>query len=183
MLPQESHTRRPQPSASVGMPARNRSAAESVLTTDRSRDRTAYPAFVIMAAAGVDVGHLSTWVLRGFAALSVGLILGARYRVISRAAREESGWAFYGAGAPLAMVLLSRDRAFLWYAATCIAAVGLSLLTIGRMPADMPSARDSACRSHPEYQRIARRGAIPSVVMLVLIAAGIVLSVKYIHGL
>ena len=82
---------------------------------------------------------------------------------------------------PLALLLfvhpaLTRDpRSDLFFEGS----FGLSclvLLTMGRMPADMPSARDPAIRLHPAYPKVRRRGVIAGVTWATLFVALIVLA-------
>lgn len=88
-----------------------------------------------------------------------------------------------GLGVLVVLVLCARGRTVLWYTAICLATLALSLLTMGRMPADMPSARDPACRSHPEYPKVARRGLVATGLTVVSTGVAIALSVRYVHGL
>jgi hypothetical protein len=77
--------------------------------------------------------------------------------------------------------LLPAFGAFLVYSATVgrgpeqlvlagggLAVGALPLLWMGKLPADMPSARDRTIGRHPGYLRIARRGRIAGVAIVVL---------------
>jgi hypothetical protein len=74
-------------------------------------------------------------------------------------------------------------RAALWFCAMGFAVSSLSLLWMGKLPADMPSAQDPACRSHPQYAQVARRGRIVGVAIVVLTIALVVLTLIYVRGL
>lgn len=58
----------------------------------------------------------------------------------------------------------------------------LPLAWMGRLPADMPSARDRAVRSHPRYREIARRGRIAGIGIVVLEILVIIFSVRFFSG-
>lgn len=48
------------------------------------------------------------------------------------------------------------------------AVAALPLFWMGKLPADMPLAGESGLRLHPDYRRIARRGRIAGVALVVL---------------
>jgi hypothetical protein len=54
---------------------------------------------------------------------------------------------------------------------------------MGQLPADMPSANDPACRLHPEYPRVARRGLIAGVAITGVTITMATLTVVYVRGL
>jgi hypothetical protein len=45
----------------------------------------------------------------------------------------------------------------LWFTGLLGIGIGVALLSVGRMPTDMPSARDPAVREHPMYLVVVRR--------------------------
>jgi hypothetical protein len=84
----------------------------------------------------------------------------------------------------VAWVTTSHDpRAVLWFTAVCSAVVALPLLWMGPLPQDMPSARDPACRHHPQYERVAHRGRIAGSIMVIAIVASVALSMAFVDGL
>jgi hypothetical protein len=84
----------------------------------------------------------------------------------------------------VAWVTTSRNpHAVLWFTAVCSAAAALPLLWMGALPQDMPSARDPACRQHPQYEAVARRGRVAGSIMVFAIAATVGLSVAFVGGI
>jgi hypothetical protein len=77
---------------------------------------------------------------------------------------------------------LSASRAVLWLGAVGSTVAAVPLLWMGRLPRDMPSARDPASREHPQYRQVARRGRIAGLMIVVLDVCVIVLSAVYVQG-
>jgi Mn2+/Fe2+ NRAMP family transporter len=99
------------------------------------------------------VHAVPVWELCLIAAAAVTFMVGALYWMMPPPLRRSRS-----ALSPAAAVLLlvawvatSRDpHAALWFTAVCSAVVPIPLLWMGPLPHDMPSARDPACRRHPQ---------------------------------
>lgn len=53
---------------------------------------------------------------------------------------------------------------------------------MGKLPADMPSAKDPACRLHPEYPCVARRGRVAGMAVIGVTITIVALSVVRVRG-
>ena len=83
-----------------------------------------------------------------------------------------------------AWVAVSRDRrGVLWFAAVLAPLTVIPLFWLGRMPADMPLARDPAVRHHPQYREFRRRGIRAGFGIVAGVLAAAVLSAVSVRGL
>lgn len=78
----------------------------------------------------------------------------------------------------------SDPRSGLWLEGLMFGVAGLSVLVVGRLPADLSPPRyylDQSWRRHPQGRRMAVRGYAAGVVLVVGIVAGIVVTSVYIR--
>ncbi|WP_329568472.1 hypothetical protein [Kitasatospora sp. NBC_01266] len=82
------------------------------------------------------------------------------------------------------MAIGHSSKGSLWFGASIFTLAAIPLLWMGKLPADLPSAKDPAARRrHPQYRELERRGRIAGVGMILLIVLDIALSVALIRGL
>jgi hypothetical protein len=126
------------------------------------------------------------WELSLIAAAAVTFMIGVLYWMMPPPLRRSRTAASPAVATLLLVAWVTTSRnphAVLWLTAVCSAAVALPLLWMGPLPQDMPSARDPACRQHPQYEAVARRGRIAGSIVVIAISAIVGLSVAFVGGL
>ncbi|MBY8882609.1 hypothetical protein [Actinacidiphila acidipaludis] len=135
---------------------------------------------------GIDLQTVPTWLLWISATVGLGAFVAALFRMMPPALRRRGPGVSVWTAAALFMAAsaLSRNpRGALWFGAIGFLMTSLPLLWMGRLPADMPSAKDPRARQHPQYGEVARRGRIAGLAILVLVVAETALSVAFVRGL
>lgn len=136
------------------------------------------------AATVLNLATLPLWALWVFALIGLMCLFGVVLWILPPRLRRR-----YPAVALLAIALFSGDAALardprpvLWFGG--LIGIGcLVLLSMGRMPADMPSARDPAVRQHPLFPAVARRGRIAGIALIIVAVTLVVLSAVFVRGL
>jgi len=138
---------------------------------------------MIRADGVIDLRTLPVWAFWGLAALGIGLLVAVLFWMMPPPLRRGEGRRSVLVALGLLLVILARSssRGTLWYAAVLCGVTALPLLWMGRLPADMPSARDPAIREHPRYPEFARRGRIVSVAIFALLALAVFLTMRYVR--
>jgi hypothetical protein len=138
---------------------------------------------VLTSAKVIDLESLPVWSLWVFAMAGLACLFGAARWVLPPSRRYQRLWVV-----PVAVVALAvraatavNPRGVLWIWGL-IGFAGLTILFMGRMPADMPSAKDPAVRAHPQYAALVRRGRITGVALLGSIVVLLVLSANFVQG-
>jgi hypothetical protein len=137
-----------------------------------------------MATTVLDLATLPLWALWVFALLGLACVFGVALWILPpRLRRQYPALILLGTALFCARAAVSRDpRGVLWFGGL-LGIACLSLMSMGQMPADMPSARDPAVRAHPLYPVVARRGRIAAIGMVIVVVALVVLSVIFVRGL
>jgi hypothetical protein len=137
-----------------------------------------------MAAIVLNLAAVPLWALWVFALIGLACLFGVALWILPpRLRRRYPAVILLAIALFVARAALARDpRAVLWFGG--VLGIGcLVLLSMGQMPADMPSARDPAVREHPLYPAIARRGRIAGIAMVIVAATLVVLSAVFVRGL
>lgn len=133
----------------------------------------------------IDLASVPTWLLWIFAAAGYAFLLAVLGRMMPPTLR--SAWAkrivFVTVVAFGPLAFAHDPRWVLWFCAVGFAADALPLLWMGKVPADMPSAKNPECRHHPEYPRVARRGRIAGVVIVGVTISIVTLTAVSVRGL
>ena len=134
----------------------------------------------------IDLAALPSWVLPVAAAAGWTAIVATLYWIMPTAVRRTSdGWTpLLGAALYVLFAALSGwSREVLWFAAVgWIAVVPPLLLLLGRLPDDMPSARDPRVYQHPQYAEVAARGRRAGFAMVALLAVLFVATAAFVRG-
>ena len=130
----------------------------------------------------LDLETLPLWVLLTFAVVGVAALFGVTTWILpSRLRRRHSLVMLVVAALLFARVITTRDtRGALWFVGL-MGVASLSLMVMGQMPADMPSAKNPAVRLHPLYQAIARRGRLAGLGYVALIVILSIVSLAYVR--
>lgn len=135
----------------------------------------------------IDLAALPSWVLPLAAAAGWAAILGTLYWIMPTAVRRTpDGWSPLLAAAGYVAVAAGSgwSRGTLWFAAVgWLAVVPPLLLLLGRLPDDLPSARDPRVRLHPQYAEVAARGRRAGVVIVVLVVLLMIGTITSVRGL
>lgn len=135
----------------------------------------------------IDLAALPSWVLPVAAAAGWTAIVVTLYWIMPTAVRRTSdGWSpLLGAALYVLFAALSGwSREVLWFAAVgWIAVVPPLLLLLGRLPDDLPSARDPRIRLHPQYPEVAARGRRAGLAMLALVVLLVIGTITSVRGL
>ncbi len=136
-----------------------------------------------MAAMLLDLTTVPIWVLWIFALMGLACIFGAALWILPpRLRRRYPAVILFGTALFCARAAVSRDpRGVLWFGGL-LGIACLALLSMGQMPADMPSARDPSVREHPLYSVVARRGRIAGISVVIAVVPLVVLSVLFVRG-
>lgn len=138
---------------------------------------------MIRSGAVLDLQSVPLWALWVLAGLGVGIFAGVAFWMMPPALRRGEGTVSVAAGIAVFLAVgLCASRPVLWLGALGFAVAAVPLLWMGRLPRDMPSARDPASRQHPEYSQTARRGRVAGLAIVVLEVCVIVLSAIYVRG-
>jgi hypothetical protein len=137
-----------------------------------------------IATTILDLTMLPVWALWVFALLGLACVFGVGLWILPpRLRRRYPAVILLGTALFCARAAVSRDpRAVLWFGGL-LGIACLSLLPMGQLPADMPSARDPAVTEHPLYPVVARRGRIAAIGMVIVVVALVALSVIFVRGL
>ena len=138
---------------------------------------------MIHAHGVIDLRTIPMWAFWGFAAVGLGALVGVLFWMMPPLLRRGEGRQSVLVGLGLFLVILARShsRGSLLFTAILCGLAALPLLWMGRMPADMPSARDPAIKEHPQYRAVARRGRIAAVAMFGLLVTAFVLAERYVR--
>ena len=135
----------------------------------------------------IDLAALPSWVLPVAAATGGTAIVATLYWIMPTAVRRTpEGWSPLLAAAGFVVMAASSgwSRGTLWFAAVgWVAVVPPLLLLLGRLPDDMPSARDPRIRLHPQYPEVAARGRRAGLAMLALVILLVIGTVTSVRGL
>jgi hypothetical protein len=136
-----------------------------------------------MAVTLLDLATVPIWALWIFAVVGLTCIFGAALWILPpRLRRRYPAVILFGTALFCTRAAVSRDpRGVLWFGGL-LGMACLTLLSMGQMPADMPSARDPAVREHPLYSVVARRGRIAGISLVIAVVALVVLSVVFVRG-
>jgi hypothetical protein len=138
---------------------------------------------VIRSGAVLDLQSVPLWALWVFVGLGGGFFAAVLFWMMPPALRRGEGTVSVAVGIGLFLLIgLAASRAVLWLGAVGFTVAALPLLWMGRLPPDMPSARDPASRQHPPYRQTARRGRFAGLAIVVLEVCVIVLSDVYVRG-
>ncbi len=156
--------------------------------TDRSHAlKLGYSASVPHADKLFSVQSMPIWELCLIAAPAVTFMVGVIYWMMPPPLRRRPRTAASPTVVALLLMALAatsrNPHAALWLTAICSAFVALPLMWMGPLPQDMPSARDPACRQHPQYETVARRGRMAGYMMVIAIFAAVGLSMAFVGGL
>lgn len=119
----------------------------------------------------MDLTTWPTWLLWGWALLGAAALTAVLFWIMPPRLRRAEGGRSVALGIGLFIVftaLAGSPRSVLWLAGGGFLVAAAPLLWMGRLPADMPSARDPAARAHPSYDVVARRGRIAGIAILLL---------------
>jgi hypothetical protein len=119
----------------------------------------------------MDLTTWPTWLLWGWALLGAATLTAVLFWIMPPRLRRAEGGRSVALGIGLFVVftaLAGSPRSVLWFAGGGFLVAAVPLLWMGRLPADMPSAKDPAARSHPSYDAVARRGRIAGIAILLL---------------
>ena len=124
------------------------------------------------------------WALWIFALAGISTLFGVALRILPpRLRRGYLPTALLCLALFAARALSSHDtRMVLWFAGL-VGIAFLAVLPMGQMPADMAPAWDPACRLHPQYAALARRGRIAAIAFLGVAGTLITLSLIFVRGL
>lgn len=137
------------------------------------------------AGGSVDLASLPDWAFWVIACAALVVFAASVLRVLSPPVRRGKGGRSVAVGAALFLLWsgISRDpRSVLWIGSVGFVMAALPLFWMGRLPADMPDARDPTARQHPRYVEVERRGRIAGCAMIALLITGIVLSEIFFRG-
>jgi hypothetical protein len=139
---------------------------------------------MLMAAPLLDLATMPVWALWVFALTGLACVGGvAVWSLAPRLRQPHVAVILLGAALFCARAATARDpRAVLWMGGLLGIGIGLALLLMGRMPADMPSAQDPAVRKHPLYPVVVRRARIAGIGMVIAVVTLSVLSVLFVRG-
>jgi hypothetical protein len=134
----------------------------------------------------IDLTRVPTWAFWALAITGNVIFAAVMFRIAQMPRRTRVAgqtFALFGVVIVGPAVSSHDPRMVLWFTALGLGVCSLPLLGIGRLPADMPDARDPACRRHPQYDEVARRGRAAGIALCVLIVAMMPLSVIFVRGL
>jgi Ca2+/Na+ antiporter len=114
--------------------------------------------------------------LWAMAFVGICLFVGAVFFIMPAALRRETpgrAAALAGLGLIIWLVFSHGNRGQLWFLFIGSIVTALPLLSIGRLPSDMPSRLDPRAHLHPDYETVRKRGrrAGMAYVALILLAA------------
>src|SRR5256885_17152804 len=99
----------------------------------------------------IDVERIPVLLLWVFAIIGCGILVATLLRIMPPAVRRGSGRNSVLLGTALYFIWAGASggsRAVLWYGAVGFAVSAIPLSMIGKLPSDMPSAKDPAIRDH-----------------------------------
>ena len=138
----------------------------------------------MLAAKVIDLRSFPVWSLWIFALVGIATLFGVAIRILPpRLRRRYLTIALVCLALFSARAASSRDtRTVLWFAGV-VGIASLAILSMGQMPADMPPATDPACRLHPQYAAVARRGRIAGSAFIAMVIGLVTLSLIFVRGL
>jgi hypothetical protein len=138
----------------------------------------------VLAAKVIDLRSFPVWSFWIFALVGIATLFGVVLRILPAGLRRRLLTI-----APVCLALFSARAGFsgdtrtvLWFAGV-VGIASLMILSMGQMPADMPPATDPACRRHPQYAAVARRGKIAAAAFIVVAIGLVTLSLIFVRGL
>lgn len=134
----------------------------------------------------LDLADLPSWVLPSGAAAGGALTLATLYWIMPAGLRRTPTALSPVLGAALFVVaawLSGWSRGVLWFAAVGWVALVPALLLLGRLPADLPSARDPRVYRHPQYAEFEARGRRAGYVMVALFGVIFIGTAALVRGL
>lgn len=137
------------------------------------------------ASASLNLQALPVWSVWLGAILGTAFFSYALFHMMPPLLRKrQPGWSVV-----LALLLFfavagfsNNYRTILWFGGTGFFVLSFPLLWMGKLPADMPSARDPRVCQHPRYKEIVRRGRITGATMVILVIIQVTLSAIYVRG-
>jgi hypothetical protein len=138
----------------------------------------------VLAAKVIDLQSVPIWSLWIFGLVGIAMLLGVVVRILpNRLRRRYLAFALLGFALFSARAAFSRDARTVLFFAGVGGIASLAILSMGQMPADMPPATDPACRLHPQYAAVARRGRIAGTAFIALATGLGTLSLIFVRGL
>ena len=138
------------------------------------------------AGAILDLSGTPVWALWLFAIVGSSVFASVLFWIMPPALRKGSGLRSVLSGAAfffVAAAVSGGSRAILWYGAVGFVAVSVPIFFIGKLPTDMPSARDPSSRRHPQFKKFEGRGRIAGMAIILLIIVMVILTQIFVRGL
>jgi hypothetical protein len=135
---------------------------------------------IVSDAALINLNSLPMWTLLTVALVGLAVFVGVLFWMMPARLRRTGPGASVWLAAGLFILLTAltpNPRQNLWFGGVLLAVAALPLRWMGKLPEDMPSARDPSARLHPKYRQVARRGRIAGFAIVVLEVVAITLSV------
>ncbi|GAA2614576.1 hypothetical protein [Paractinoplanes durhamensis] len=123
------------------------------------------------ASGPLSAENVPVWLAWVVAVGGAALMIGTVYWMTPPYRRRQTVTQHLSPAVGLLVVVLAigrRNSGQLLLGGGVLAVAALPLFWMGKLPADMPSSQDRSIGRHPEYLRVARRGRIAGVAIVVL---------------